>query len=163
MDDTPHPHDEATPAPKPRRKGLIAPLPAVVVGLGLASGPAIAQPVQARNDTFWIPSDTQTFLPVLGNDTFPNASPFVFPVTQPVPGGNVFAAIGGLQFAPPPGFTGPISFRYCIQGGSPPLACANVSLLVIGPDIPVPALSGAALAGLSGVLGWLGLRLRRRG
>jgi len=162
MDDTPHPHDIDAPAPKPRRRGLIAPLPAVVVGLGLASGQAVAQPVQARPDTFSTPSDTQVFLPVLANDTFPNASPFVFPVAPPIPGGNVFAAIGGLQFLPPPGFTGTVRFRYCIQGGSPPLGCANVTLLVVGPDIPVPTMSGAALAGLSGVLGWLGLRLRRR-
>ena len=151
----------ATP-PKPRRRGLIAPLPAVVVGLGLASGPAVAQLFQARTDTYAIPADASAFLPVLANDTFPNAFPLVFLSRLPFPAGNAVAQIGGFQFTPPPGFTGPVDFAYCMQGGSPPIACANVFVVVQGPDVPVPALSGAALAGLSGVLGWLGLRLRRR-
>lgn len=162
MDDTPNPHDAPAIPAKPRRRGLIAPLPAVMVGLGLASGPAGAQPIQARPDAFTIPSGAQSFLPVLANDTFPNASAFVFPVGPPIPGGNVFAGNGGLRFLPPSGYVGQITFPYCINGGSPPAACANVALLVLGPE-PIPAMSGAALAGLSGVLAWLGLRLRRRG
>lgn len=163
MNETPIPHDApATPA-RPRRRGLIAPLPAVVVGLGLASSPALAQPFQARTDAFTIPGDLAAFLPVLANDTFPNALPAVFPTRLPFPGGNVAAQIGGFLFTPPPGYTGPVDFAYCIQGGAPPIACANVYIDVHGPDVPIPALSGAALAGLSGALAWLGMRLRRRG
>jgi len=164
MDDPkPHEHETAATPARPRRRGLIAPLPAVVVGLGLASGPAVAQSLQARPDAFTIPADAAAFLPVLANDTFPNAFPLVLLTRLPAPVGNAVAQIGGFLFTPPPGFAGPVDFAYCIQGGKPPAACANVFVIVQGPDVPVPALSGAALAGLSGVLGWLGLRLRRRG
>jgi hypothetical protein len=163
MDDPPPvEHESAAAPPGPRRKGLIVPLPAVVVGLGLASGPAVAQSFHARPDTYTIPADAAAFLPVLANDTSPNAFPLVFLSRLPSPGGKAVPQAGGFQFAPPPGFTGTVDFAYCIQGGSPPSACANVFVIVQGPDVSVPALSGAALAGLSGVLGWLGLRLRRR-
>lgn len=160
MDDRPtSPPDRAAPVAKPRRKGLTAPLPAVVVGLGLASGPAMAQPYAVRPDTFTIPADVAAFLPVIANDTLPNA--FVTLITSlPPPVGNAFAQVGGYLYTPPNGFTGPTQFTYCVpQVG----LCANVTVLVVGPEVPVPAVSPLALAGLSGVLGWLGLRLRRRG
>jgi hypothetical protein len=160
--DEPPPLDRKTAAtpPKPRRSGLIAPLPAVVVGLGLASGPAVAQSYVARPDAFTIPADATTFLPVIANDTYPNALPQAIVFNPPFPGGNAVGQPGGFLFTPPPGFDGQIRFSYCIQGA--PFACANVVVEVHAPGVPIPAVSGAALAGLSGVLGWLGLRLRRR-
>ena len=155
----------ATPAtPNPRRRGLTVPLPAVVVGLGLASAPAVAQiPVVARNDFYTVPPDTQSTLLVLANDTLNNVLPTTFYSISPTIG-NAIAQTFSILYAPPPGYTGPASFRYCIRTGFPlSNSCATVSLLVAGPSTPVPALGGAALVGLSGVLGWLGMRLRRRG
>jgi hypothetical protein len=70
-----------------------------------------------------------------------------------------------LEYTPPPGFVGTDSFQYCIGSFAAPgtQTCATVFIEVVPPPAPVPALGGFALAGLSGVLGWLGLRLRRRG
>ena len=164
MNDTAPPQPpEAVTAPKRRRKGLHVPLPAVLVGLGVVSGPIAAQPVSmVRPDFFSVPRDAiNAFLPVLANDTLPNASASFF-AAGPAPIGNVAAQFGGFRYTPPPGFTGPTSFAYCVVGIPPANACATVSLLVVGPQVPVPALSVAALAGLSGMLGWLGMRGRRR-
>jgi hypothetical protein len=162
MDDPKPPEHETAATPqKPRRRGLIAPLPAVVVGLGLASGASAAPSFVARPDTYTIPADATAFLPVIANDTYPNALPQPIVFNAPFPGGNAVGQPGGFLFTPPSGFAGQIRFSYCIQGA--PFACANVVVEVHGPEVAVPALSGAALAGLSGVLGWLGLRLRRRG
>jgi hypothetical protein len=166
MDDTADPaaNDRSPPA-RPRRRGLTAPLPAVVVGLGLASTPAAAQiPVVARPDFYTVPADMQTLLPVTSNDTLNNTNPTYFDrVDKPVPGGNAFAQQLQILFTPPTGYTGPASFLYCIESLGPLTnSCTTVQLLVQGPATPVPALGGAALVGLSGVLGWLGMRLRRR-
>ena len=163
MDD--HDPPSQDPASKPRRRGLTIPLPAVVVGLGLASAPSAAQvPVVARDDFYTVPMGVQSLLPVMGNDTLNNAFATTFlSFTVPKPG-NVVAQQFDLLFTPPPGFDGLLTFQYCIRSFVPlSNSCATVSLLVAAPATPVPALGGVALAGLSGVLGWLGMRLRRRG
>ena len=166
MDDTPPPQPARDDAPTGRRrKGLSVPLPAVVVGLGLASAPAVAQiPVVARDDVYVIPMNTSSVLPVMGNDTLNNAAPTFFDSFSPPKGSNVVAQQFSLLFTPPNGFEGTLTFPYCIESFSPGTnSCATVTLIVGAPATPVPALGGAALVGLSGVLGWLGMRLRRRG
>jgi hypothetical protein len=157
--------DDPMRAPKRRRAGLHAPVHAVVVGLGLAAGPVAAQPlppVIARPDSYTIKPDLPAVLPVLGNDTFPNAAPLAFfGLTKPLHG-NVVAQAGMLVYTPAAGFTGTDTFRYCIDVRFVGNSCATVSMLVPAPEVPVPAMAPFALAGLSGVLGWLGARARRR-
>ena len=86
---------------------------------------------------------------------------------QPVsfPPAPVNANAWMLDYTPPPGFVGTDSFQYCIGSlsASGTQTCATVFVEVLPAATPVPALGGFALAGLSGVLGWLGTRLRRRG
>lgn len=162
MSDSTPPADTSG-VPRRRRANLHVPLPAVLVGLGLVSGPVAAQPITviARPDGYAIPLGTPTLLPVLANDTISNVVPFqFFGITKTV--GNLVAQQAGLFYTPRPGFTGDDSFTYCVRVGSFANSCATVSLLVLGPTAAVPALSAAALAGLSGVLGWLGARGRRR-
>lgn len=157
------PPSETSGVPRHRRATLHVPLPAVLVGLGLVSGPVAAQPITVitRPDGYSIPLGTPTLLPVLANDTISNVIPFqFFGITKTV--GNLVAQQAGLFYTPRPGFTGDDSFAYCVRVGSFANSCTTVSLLVLGPTVPVPALSTAALAGLSGVLGWLGVRGRRR-
>lgn len=170
MNDMPTPPSDSTDrdASPRRRKGLNVPLPAVVVGLGLASSPAVAQiPVVARDDAYLIPPDALAVLPVRSNDTVNNvaATFFTLPVIPPK-GHNVVVQGFDLLYRPPNGFRGAASFDYCLQSVSPVSnSCATVILEVGEPTAatPVPALGGAALLGLSGALGWLGVRLRRRG
>jgi hypothetical protein len=162
---TSSPDEPAGAGPTRRRSGLHAPLHAVVVGLGLASGPVAAQPIPAiiaRPDSLAVAPDVPSVLPVLHNDTFPNVFALTFfGLTKPSHG-NVFVQLGSLVYQPAPGYAGTDTFRYCIQAPSVGNSCAIVSLLVPGPSVPVPAASPLALAGLSGVLGWLGMRGRRR-
>jgi Bacterial Ig domain len=165
MDDPAIPQtDDPAAAPKRRRMGLHVPLPAVLVGLGLVSGPASAQiPVVARPDNYSVLPDTPTVLNVLGNDTLNNAAPTVFDGSPSHPlHGNVVAQLSVFVYTPEPGYRGPDFFKYCIRSVAPlSNSCTTVSLFV-APVPTVPALSGGALAGLSGVLGWLAMRLRRR-
>jgi hypothetical protein len=156
--------DPPSNAPKRRRARLHVPLPAVVVGLGLASGPAAAAPlpVIARPDSYTLRPDQSSVLTVLHNDTFPNGSPVVFQSLTKPEHGNVFVQQGTLVYTPFAGFTGSDAFRYCIGAPGVGNSCAVVSLLVLEPPVPVPALATLALAGLSGVLGFLGVRGRRR-
>ena len=168
MDDATPPQSSNTAAPKRRRKGLHVPLPAVVVGLGLASGAAVGQPAQviARNDSYAVPMFTLATLPVMVNDTI-NAFAFTFisSFTPPAHGfANVVASQQALFYRGNDGFRGVDSFGYCIRAqGSTQSNCATVTLLVGLTDLPqVPALGGMALAALSGALGWLGMRGRRR-
>ncbi|HEY8244897.1 MAG: Ig-like domain-containing protein [Vicinamibacteria bacterium] len=84
-----------------------------------------------------------------------------------VPAGPANAQSWMLDYTPPPGFAGTDSFQYCIGGFFTPgsQTCATVYVNVsayVHPE-PIPALGGFGLAGLSGVLGWLAMRLRRRG
>jgi hypothetical protein len=83
-----------------------------------------------------------------------------------VPSGPSNASAWMIDYAPPPGFVGVDRFQYCIGNFYQPgtQTCATVFVNVAPPPaVPVPALGGAALAGLSGALGWLAMRLRRRG
>lgn len=153
------PRPDVGPARK-RRASLFVPVPAALMGLGLLSAAPVApaQPVVARDDGFRVLPDTVASLPVLDNDTLPNAKVFVVLQTAPSVG-NVIAQGTWFDFVPPPGFVGATSFRYCIT--PPGNACALVSLTV-GPPATVPALGAAGLAGLAGMLGWLGVRRSRR-
>jgi hypothetical protein len=73
-----------------------------------------------------------------------------------------------LDYVPNPGFVGLDSFQYCVDSFGRPgtQTCAtvyvNVLPSIVSAPAPVPAMGGYALMGLSGVLGWLALRLRRR-
>lgn len=85
----------------------------------------------------------------------------------PVPPVNALSYM--LDYVPAPGFTGVDHFQYCIDDVTRPgtQTCATVYVNVL-PNLfsapsPVPATGGLALAGLSGILGWLAFRLRRRG
>lgn len=91
-------------------------------------------------------------------------SPSNIPPTPPV---NVRAFM--IDYVPNPGFTGLDRFQYCIddffQPGTQTCATVYINVLpaiVSAPATPVPTMNGYALAGLSGALGWLALRLRRR-
>ena len=170
MDDAtpPQPPETAT-EPRRRRKGLHVPLPAVVVGLGLASGSAVGQVPQviARNDFYAVPSFTLTTLPVMANDTVNAAAfTFIYAFTPPANGfANVLAGMQTMIYQGNPGFQGVDTFNYCIvaQGGGIQTNCATVTMNVgLNDATPVPALGGLALAALSGALGWLGMRGRRR-
>jgi len=85
------------------------------------------------------------------------------PLVSPSPPINTNAWM--LDYTPPPGFAGTDSFQYCIGSFAGPgtQTCATVFVEVLAAPAAVPGLGGFALAGLSGVLGWLGTRLRRRG
>ncbi len=91
-------------------------------------------------------------------------SPLAIPPTPPV---NALSYM--LDYVPSPGFTGVDHFQYCIDDFTRPgtQTCATVYVNVLpnfhSAPSPVPATGGLALAGLSGVLGWLAFRLRRRG
>ena len=163
MDDTVDPDaNDPSPTPRPRRRGLTSPLPAVVVGLGLASTPAAGQvQVVARPDFYTVAAGTQALLPVLANDTLDNALPTTFYGVSGPGIVNVLPFVG-IVFMAPAAYSGTLSLNYCIRSHSFNNSCTTVQLLVAEPAAPVPALGGVALAGLSGVLGWLGMRLRRR-
>jgi len=83
------------------------------------------------------------------------------------PAGPANAQAWMLDYTPPAGFAGTDSFQYCIGGfftqGSQTCATVYVNVSAYVPPEPIPALGGLGLAGLSGVLGWLAMRLRRRG
>lgn len=88
--------------------------------------------------------------------------------SPPFPPVNVASFM--IDYVPNPGFTGLDRFQYCIddfyQVGTQTCATVYINVLpaiVTAPALPVPAMNGYALAGLSGVLGWLAFRLRRRG
>ena len=170
MDDVSPPQpSETAAAPKRRRKGLHVPLPAVVVGLGLASGAAVGQVPQviARDDAYSVPAFTAVTLPVMANDTVNVfAFTYIYAFSPPAHGfANVLAGMQALVYQGHPGFRGVDSFDYCIvaQGGGPQTNCATVTLSVGLTEVAqVPALGGLALAALSGALGWLGMRGRRR-
>jgi hypothetical protein len=82
------------------------------------------------------------------------------------PAGPANAQSWMLDYTPPPGFAGTDSFQYCIGGfftqGSQTCATVYVNVAAYVPPESIPALGGFGLAGLSGVLGWLAMRLRRR-
>lgn len=170
MDDATPPQDpETAAAPRRRRKALHVPLPAVVVGLGLASGAAVGQVPQviARDDGYSVPAFTNVTLPVMANDTVNVfAFTFIYAFTPPAHGfANVLSGMQSLVYQGNPGFRGVDTLDYCIvaQGGGPQTNCATVTLFVgVNDAPPVPALGGIALAGLAGALGWLGMRGRRR-
>lgn len=73
-----------------------------------------------------------------------------------------------LDYVPNPDFVGVDHFQYCVDSFGRPgtQTCAtvyvNVLPSIVSAPAPVPAMGGYALMGLSGVLGWLALRLRRR-
>jgi hypothetical protein len=152
------------------RSRIHAPLPAVLVGLGLLSGAPPASALTIARDDFFstTPGTGLLNLPVLANDTIPNVIPgfFFYKVGTPPPKalGNVFANSGRIDYYPPPGFTGIDRFSYCV-GNNIENACALVSIAVQAPYVtaePIPALGALPLAGLSGALAWLGIRRRRR-
>jgi hypothetical protein len=165
MDDSTNQAPDGPDGPlKRRRTGLTVPLPAVLVGLGLATGPAVAQAQVdvALGDFFHVPSDVASFLPVTANDTFVgNTFVFCGPAPNPLHG-NVSAKGSQLVYVPDAGFVGTDTFQYCARSGPLCNACATVTLAVGEVPSAVPALSSVAIAGLSGALGWLGLRARRR-
>ena len=158
-------NDPDGPPSRRRRAGVLVPMPAVIVGLGLASVPALAQPLPppiARDDFFFVPPNTSSELNVIGNDTlFGNVFSFCGIAPDPAHG-NVSAKGSALLYVPFAGFEGVDQFQYCVANGPGCNACATVSLFVGDAAPAVPALSAVALAGLSSALGWLGLRARRR-
>ena len=111
MDDaTPPQHPETAAAPRRRRKALHVPLPAVVVGLGLASGAAVGQVPQviARDDAYSVPAFTAVTLPVMANDTVNVfAFTFIYAFTPPAHGfANVLSGMQSLVYQGNPGFRG---------------------------------------------------------
>lgn len=160
------PNFDSRPSAEPARKrraSLLVPVPAALMGLGLLSGAPVAQAQAtfARDDFFRVLPDTATALPVMANDTVPNALSTVG-LWVPPSAGNVIARGTYFDFVPPPGYQGTASFEYCIYPIDTPNNCALVTLRVEPPPAPVPALGAAGLAGLAGMLGWLGLRRSRR-
>lgn len=146
------------------RSRLHSPIPAVLVGLGLISASPGASAAVAVNDHYRTAADTPLAgLTVLANDQFANVVPRIATLFGADFGSVSFgdAFLTTVDYAPPQGFGGVDRFRYCISDrlGN---ACAEV-FIQVGDPRPVPALGGLALAGLAGVLGSLGMRLRRRG
>ncbi|MEO8486718.1 MAG: hypothetical protein ABI585_10315 [Betaproteobacteria bacterium] len=85
------------------------------------------------------------------------------------PNGPLNSMAWMLDYVPAPGFIGVDKFQYCVDEFARPgtQTCAtvyvNVQAFVRSTPEPIPTMGGFALAGMSGVLGWLAMRLRRRG
>ena len=140
--------------------GLRVPLPAVLVGLGMmASSSQQAEAATAVDDNYSTTMNaTLTGVNILANDTFGNS--FVVVEGLASHGSAVVDNVGNLTYTPDPGFVGLDSFTY-VLADTESNSIAQVNIQVVAPT-PVPTLSSAALAGLSGLVAFFGFRGRRR-
>lgn len=153
------PHDADARAMR-ARAGVLLPLPAVLVGLGLmASPPAAAQGGVAVDDHYSTPVNTVlSGVNVTTNDLLVgNATVQVFALDSPAHGSLAMQPSGAFQYTPNPGFRGQDTFRYDLVNASNSIAEVFIS---VGAD-SVPAVGAAGLAALAAGIAALAMRRRK--
>ena len=153
--------------------GLRVPRPAALAGLGVAAGIAgtaaaqviMVPPPVANPDTYSMLSNrVLTGVNVLSNDNYTTVNTNVFTIlTLPAQHGTAAVGpLGDVTYTPLPGFKGTDTFAYVLQQFPGGASNALVTVVVEDPAQPVPALDSAALAGLSGLLAYFGMRRRKQ-
>ena len=116
---------------------------------------------EAVNDSYWLTAGFTLSGPnIVANDYHVGNSLSVM-AGAAGHGTATVDALGNLSYTPDPGFVGTDSFNYVITDNFGNSA-ATVDLFVSAPAAQTPTLGSAALAGLSGLLAFFGMRRRRQ-
>ncbi|MCB1865521.1 MAG: IPTL-CTERM sorting domain-containing protein [Chromatiales bacterium] len=164
-------HSAGAKAKKPAgspKAGLRVAGPKLLAGLGVLAAAApgtssalLGSPTDAIDDHYVIrQGQSITAENVTDNDFWNSAG---IAVTQTVPamhGASAISPSGVLSYTPAPGFAGTDTVSYLLNASS---GVDNALVtIVVTPPPHVPTLGTAAVAALSGALGWMGLRRRRK-